>query len=108
MQALTESAVRDMLTIWPKEISSMSSLQIKRKHDTNDDPKQVLRAHIDRLPPEKQREFIASALQLMAERTRMSEAKIKTKPKVCTERFVFGDSAQSNVPLNSPCPSSSA
>jgi hypothetical protein len=52
----------------------MSPLQIKRQRNANVDPKQVLRAHIDQLPVEKQREFITSAFQLMAERTRISEA----------------------------------
>lgn len=76
----------------------MPPLQIKRQRDTDVDPKQVLRAHINQLPPEKQREFIASALQLIAERTSMGEAKVRTKPRVCTKRFVFGYSAQSTVP----------
>jgi hypothetical protein len=51
----------------------MLPLKIKRQRDTEVDPKQVLRAHVDRLPPDKQREFIAVAFQLIAKRTDMSE-----------------------------------
>ena len=54
----------------------MLPLQIKRQRATEADPKQVLRAHVDRLPPDKQREFIAVALQLIAKRTSMSEVRI--------------------------------
>jgi hypothetical protein len=56
----------------------MSVLQIKRQLDPNVDPKQVLRTYVDQLPPDKQREFIASAFQLIAERTGMSDAEIRT------------------------------
>ncbi len=59
----------------------MSPLQIKRQRDTNVDPKQVLRAHVDQLPVEKQREFVASAFQLIAERTGTREAEIRASTK---------------------------
>ncbi len=52
----------------------MLKLLIKRQHDATVDPKQVLRAHIDRLPTEKQQEFIALAFQLIAERTVTNES----------------------------------
>ncbi len=52
----------------------MLNLLIKRQHDTTVDPKQVLRAHIDRLSTEKQHEFIALAFRLIAERTVTNEA----------------------------------
>lgn len=54
----------------------MRPLQIKHQRNTEVDPKQALRAHVDRLPPNKQREFITSAFQLIAKRTSMSEAEI--------------------------------
>jgi hypothetical protein len=57
----------------------MLLLQIKRQRNTEVDPKQVLRAHVDRLPPHKQREFIAVAFQLMAKRTSMNEAEIRAR-----------------------------
>ena len=59
----------------------MPSLQIKHQPDTYVDPKQVLRAHVDQLPVEKQREFAKSALQLIAERTGMNEADMMKKPR---------------------------
>ncbi len=52
----------------------MLPLPIKRQHDTPADPKQVLRAHIDQLPLEKQHEFVATAFQLIAARTAKREA----------------------------------
>jgi hypothetical protein len=52
----------------------MLPLPIKRQHDTTVDPKQVLRAHIDQLSADKQREFVASAFQLIAARTAKREA----------------------------------
>jgi hypothetical protein len=55
----------------------MPLLQIKRQCNTTVDPKQVLRAHIDQLPLYKQREFVATAFQLIAERTGMSDAEIR-------------------------------
>jgi hypothetical protein len=55
----------------------MPVLQIKRQLDPNVDPKQVLRKYVDQLPPDKQREFIASAFQLIDERTRMSNVEIR-------------------------------
>jgi hypothetical protein len=55
----------------------MLLLQIKRQRATTVDPKQVLRAHIDQLPLDKQREFVATAFQLIAKRTGISDAEIK-------------------------------
>jgi hypothetical protein len=55
----------------------MPVLQIKRKLDPNVDPKQVLRKYVDQLPPDKQREFIASAFQLITKRTSMHDAEIR-------------------------------
>ncbi len=52
----------------------MLPLQIKYQRATPADPKQVLRAHIDRLSTEKQYEFIALAFRLIAERTVTNEA----------------------------------
>lgn len=37
------------------------------------DPKQQLRAHIDQLPLDKQREFVTTALQLIVQRTMTSD-----------------------------------
>jgi hypothetical protein len=54
----------------------MPSLQIKRHRNKNVDPKQLLRAHIDQFPVEKQYEFIAAAFQLITKRTHVSEAEI--------------------------------
>ena len=54
----------------------MSPLQIKRHRYTDVDPKQALRTHIEHLSPEIQREFIASALQLMAKRPAGTKAKV--------------------------------
>lgn len=55
----------------------MLNLLIKRQRYFNVDHKQALRAHIDQLPLDKQREFVATAFQLIAERTGMSEAKTR-------------------------------
>lgn len=55
----------------------MLPLQIKRQRYSSIDDKQLLRTHIDRLPLDKQREFVATALQLIAERTGMSDAEVK-------------------------------
>ena len=57
----------------------MLPLQIKRQRSTKADPKEVLRAHVDRLPPDKQREFIASAFQLIAKRSDMNQAEIQAR-----------------------------
>ncbi len=57
----------------------MLPLQIKRQRDTTVDSKQALRAHVDRLPSDKQREFIAVAFQLIGERTGMRAAEIKAR-----------------------------
>jgi hypothetical protein len=55
------------------EINRMLPLQIKRHVEPNVDPKQVLRAHIDQLPEEKQREFVAAAFQLLGDRIDLSK-----------------------------------
>ncbi len=60
----------------------MLPLQIKRQRDTNVDPKQVLRAHIDQLSLDRQREFVAIAFQLIAARSNMSEAESRTSTRV--------------------------
>ncbi len=60
----------------------MFSLQIKRQRNTNVDPKQVLRAHIDQLPLGRQREFVAIAFQMIAARPNMSEAESRTSTRV--------------------------
>lgn len=54
----------------------MQSLQIKRQRDMNVDPKQALRAHVDQLPLNEQRAFVAAAFQLIASRTKTNEAKL--------------------------------
>lgn len=51
----------------------MQPLQIKRHIDPNTDPKQALRAHVDQLPIEKQREFVAAAFQLLGDRIDLSK-----------------------------------
>jgi len=50
------------------EVNSMPAVMIKRTRTSSADPKQVLRAYIDRLPLDKQREFVMSAFQLMSAR----------------------------------------
>jgi hypothetical protein len=55
----------------------MPVLYIKRQPDPNVDPKQVLRTYVEQLPLDKQREFIESAFQLIAQRTDMSDAQIR-------------------------------
>ena len=60
----------------------MLPLQIRRQRDTNVDPKQVLRAHIDQLPLGKQREFVATAFQLIAERSKLNEAESRASTRV--------------------------
>jgi hypothetical protein len=62
-----------LLTPTPLEINRMLPLQIKRHVDPNVDPKQVLRSHIDQLPEEKQREFVAVAFQLLGDRIDLSK-----------------------------------
>jgi hypothetical protein len=52
----------------------MLSLQIKRQRDPNVDPKQLLRAHVEQLPLEKQVAFVEAAFQLIAARTATNEA----------------------------------
>jgi hypothetical protein len=56
----------------------MYVLQTNRRH-ADIIAKQVLRAHVDQLPPAKKREFIAVAFELIAKRTRMSEAEMRAR-----------------------------
>ena len=51
----------------------MHTLQIKRSTDSEVDQKQALRAHIEQLPVEKQREFVAAAFQLLGDRIDLSK-----------------------------------
>lgn len=51
----------------------MQSLQIKRRLDTDVDPKQLLRAQVDQMPIEKQREFVEAAFQLLGDRIDLSK-----------------------------------
>jgi hypothetical protein len=60
----------------------MLPLQPKRLCDTSVDPKQVLRAHIDQLPLERQREFVITAFQLIAARPNMGETEGRTSTRV--------------------------
>jgi hypothetical protein len=57
----------------------MLPLQSKHQHVTEVDPKELLRAHVYQLPPDKQREFVAVALQLIAKRFGMNEAAIMVR-----------------------------
>ena len=56
----------------------MQALQISRRTESNVDPKQLLRAQVDQMPVEKQREFVDVALQLLGDRIDL--AKIGRKP----------------------------
>jgi hypothetical protein len=67
---------------FPKDLSQMQPLQIKRTSDPNVDPKQALRAHIDELPIEKQHEFVAAAFQLMGDRIDLSKIGRVKAPKM--------------------------
>jgi hypothetical protein len=60
----------------------MSSLQITRRLETNVDPKQLLRAHVDQLPVEKQHEFVAAALQLLGDRIDLSKIGRVSEPEL--------------------------
>ena len=51
----------------------MLPLKIKRYADPEVDPKQALRAHVEQLPIEKQREFVATAFQLLGDRIDLSK-----------------------------------
>jgi hypothetical protein len=51
----------------------MNTLRINRSLDSNVDPKQLLRAHVEQLPVEKQREFVEAAFQLMGDRIDLSK-----------------------------------
>jgi hypothetical protein len=56
----------------------MLPLQIKRQRSSNVDHKQVLRAYVDQLPLDKQREFVSLAFQLIAARSGMSQVEMST------------------------------
>jgi hypothetical protein len=60
----------------------MLPLQIKRHIEPNVDPKQLLRSHIDQLPIEKQREFVATAFQLLGDRIDLSKVGRVSKPEL--------------------------
>jgi hypothetical protein len=51
----------------------MQPLLIKRRLNTNADPKQVLRAQVEEWPAEKQREFVEAAFQLLGDRIDLSK-----------------------------------
>ena len=51
----------------------METLRIKRSLETDVDPKQLLRAHVEQLPVEKQQEFVAAAFQLLGDRIDLSK-----------------------------------
>jgi hypothetical protein len=52
----------------------MLALQINRHHTGNLSDKEALRAHVEQMSPDKKREFVAAALQLLAARTLLDEA----------------------------------
>jgi hypothetical protein len=54
----------------------MTPLLIKRQRNTEIDAKQLLRAHVEQLPVDKQREFIAAAFQLLGRRNDGEQAEI--------------------------------
>jgi hypothetical protein len=56
----------------------MHPLQIKRSRNTSNDPRKNLRAHVDQLPIEQQREFVALAFQLIVARLDASNARDRT------------------------------
>lgn len=58
----------------------MPALQITRRLETDVDPKQLLRAHVDQLPVEQQREFVAAAFQLLGDRIDLSKIGRTSKP----------------------------
>lgn len=60
----------------------MQTLQIKRTTDPNLDPKQALRAHVDSMPIEQQREFVAAAFQLLGDRIDLSKIARKNAEKL--------------------------
>jgi hypothetical protein len=62
----------------------MSSLQITRRLETNVDPKQLLRAHVDQLPVEKQHEFVAAAFQLLGDRIDLSKIGRVSEPELAS------------------------
>jgi hypothetical protein len=61
----------------------MLSLRIKRSlnTDTDVDPKQLLRAQVEQWPVEMQREFVAAAYQLLADRIDLSKVEMVTNQK---------------------------
>jgi len=60
----------------------MHSLRINRHTDPNLDPKQLLRAHVEQMPIEKQVEFVIAAFQLMADRIDLGEVELGPQSKV--------------------------
>ena len=60
----------------------MLPLQIKRRVATDVDPKQLLRAHVEQLPIEKQREFVVEALRLLAQRDRSGRVVTVEEPRL--------------------------
>jgi hypothetical protein len=59
----------------------MQPLLIKRRLETNDDPKQLLRAQVEQWPIEKQREFVEAAFQLLGDRIDLSKIGHASKSK---------------------------
>ena len=57
----------------------MQSLQITRRMESDVDPKQLLRAHVDQMPVEKQREFVVAALQLLGDRIDLTKIARRTE-----------------------------
>ena len=60
----------------------MLSVQIKRRQMNDVDAKQVLRAHVEQMPIEKQREFVAEALRLMGRRGQVPAGATVAEPKL--------------------------
>ena len=59
----------------------MNTLRINRSLGTEVDPKQALRAHVDQMPIEKQRDFVAAAFQLLGDRIDLSKVGKRVKVK---------------------------
>jgi hypothetical protein len=64
----------------------MESLHITRRIDPtlgpNVDPKQLLRAQVDKMPVAKQIEFVKAAFQLMADRIDLGEVDLESKSRL--------------------------
>jgi hypothetical protein len=68
----------------------MNAQQINRHRTGKLSPKEALRAHIDQLSLEKQREFIAAALQLIIARPTLCEVEIPAyQPVPARKRIVI-------------------